>query len=195
VYWRPDSAVDERQRAEGVAVDDERHDDHRSDSEAPQDAQVLLVAGTRHEHLVGDLRGHDRPARSNDAADRSGRVAVLGVLLLERPDHLDFGGIDVRDAETLQVAVIVDDVHGAPVGRSAARPASRPCAASPRNRASWRARRSPPPEWPPDDSPVPPVRAAALLVVQLRRRDPGGRQVASARAVCTSISANSCGVR
>jgi hypothetical protein len=95
----------------------ERSDDHRGDPELRHERQVGVVAGSRGEHLRGDLRVELRPPRPHHrgwAGGRVGRHPVVAARLL-RERHLR--GVGVRHGHLLQHARrVVHHVHAAPVG-------------------------------------------------------------------------------
>ena len=108
--------VHERQRAEGAAVRDQRHHDHRPDRQRAHRAQVLGVAGAGHQHRVGDHRVQHRRGGADHVLDAAARVRIVGIAILQRARHLDAGRVDVRDRQPLDAPLLVDDVDGAPVG-------------------------------------------------------------------------------
>ena len=72
--------------------------------------------GPGDEHLVGDLLDQLADAGAHDIGRTVRGVHVDGVPLLQLAGQLDLGGVDVRDGEGPQLAVL-QHLHRAPVGQ------------------------------------------------------------------------------
>ena len=77
---------------------------------------MFVVSCRAVERVGSDAWNVGRPACPQHLVHPARSLRVRRVLLLEPVGELDLFRIDVRDGEPLWTAVVVDDVHRAPVG-------------------------------------------------------------------------------
>ena len=111
----PRLGLDEGERPEAAAPDQQRHDDRGAHPELADQLEVGRVDGGRDEELVGDLRQDDRLAGAGHVDGAAAGVGVARVAALEPLDELDLVGVEVRHGDLLDAGP-ADEVHGRPVG-------------------------------------------------------------------------------
>ena len=109
---------EEGDRSDRPPPGDHRHNHRRGQANLAQDRQVLLIAGHRDEHLVGDLRIKLRSPGPQDAGDALRRLGIVGVAILELSRPGDLGGVGVGDGDPGDRTSFADQVDGAPVGQA-----------------------------------------------------------------------------
>ena len=116
----PEPAVgrrDEGDRAEDAASREERHRHERSDAQLLDQPAVLFVPRDLADDLVRHLRHELRLAGADDGAGSIGRLLVLRVPLVERPDQRQHVGVGVSGCEASQAPLLRDHVDQHLVGK------------------------------------------------------------------------------
>ena len=108
-------AHDQRDRADRGVAATERDPDVRAQAELLDHRDIGRRPRARREHLGGDPRDQLGLAGPDDLPDPTGRREVLRKPPLDLRRELEPGGVDVRDGEPLELAIL-EHVDRAPVG-------------------------------------------------------------------------------
>jgi hypothetical protein len=106
----------ERDRAERAIAGRERHDEERSQAEGAETSEMVLIAGEPPQQLVGNDRNDLRPAAADDLRHRI--LRQLAIPMAHCPDRLHLRRIHVGDRQTVEPALRIHDVDGAPVSQA-----------------------------------------------------------------------------
>ena len=77
---------------------------------------MVLITGEPPQQLVGNDRNDLRSAAADDLRHRI--LRQLAIPMAHRPDRLDLRRIHVGDRQTVEAAVRIHDIDGAPVGQT-----------------------------------------------------------------------------